>query len=646
MRKRVLTTALAACTTVALHAQNRLALYEEFSGENCAPCAASNPALNTLLGANTSKVLLIKYQSPIPSAGPIYNAYTTVTQARMSYYTVPFAPYGRLDGTGLGSGIAAPSSPGHIANLLQGDISSASSLTAPFSATVTHQWTANGDSVRATINLSALQAYAPAGANLKLRAALIESLHYTAAPGTNGETEFHNVVREMYPNAAGTQLPNAWTAGQTQTITLKGRVPSYVDKAASGETRIVVWIQNDATKSIPFAVPSTYVQLPVDVAAAALVLPSTLACATGNATVTSSVTLKNTGSSAITSARIYHKVDAGTWQTYNWTGSLAPQATTSIAMPNVVVRPGSHILTDSVALPNNTVDVNGGNNKATASVIVYNMAGANLPLYTGFENAGALPANWILYDANTNNRNWLMARSGTANIGHNSSTYVLYHNNYSYPTGETNYAILPSAVLPTTGTKTLEFYQAYTQDPTVASNDRLDVVYSTDCGTTWTSVWNAVGAAMSTAPATTSSFVPTQSQWVLRTIDVTAVPANAMLALKATSDYGNNLFIDDITLRSSNATAVTNIVAANATTLAPNPATNRTELSFDLLKASAVRVDVVDALGRVVATPANGTLTAGKQQVAINTADLAGGLYSVVIRTSEGSLTKHLSVVH
>ena len=119
-----------------------------------------------------------------------------------------------------------------------------------------------------------------------------------------------------------------------------------------------------------------------------------------------------------------------------------------------------------------------------------------------------------------------------------------------------------------------------------------------------------------------------------------------MLALKATSDYGNNLFIDDITLRSSNATAVTNIVAANATTLAPNPATNRTELSFDLLKASAVRVDVVDALGRVVATPANGNLTAGKQQVAINTADLAGGLYSVVIRTGEGSLTKHLSVVH
>src|ERR1700745_573259 len=110
MKKLVLS--LAAFAVFTENGQQRLALYEEFSGENCGPCAQANPGLWTLISGNPTKALLIKYQSPIPSAGPIYNLYKTVTNARMSYYSVPFAPYGRLDGTGLGTGTAAPSSPG------------------------------------------------------------------------------------------------------------------------------------------------------------------------------------------------------------------------------------------------------------------------------------------------------------------------------------------------------------------------------------------------------------------------------------------------------------------------------------------------------------------------------------------------------
>ena len=634
MRKLVLTTALAACTTAALHAQTRLGLYEEFSGENCAPCATYNPALNTLIGANPTKVLLIKYQSPIPSAGPIYNAYTTVTNARLSYYAVNSAPSGRLSGTTQGTG--------HIASLTQAAIDAAAAATPAFTISAAHQWTVNGDSVRATINIAALQAYAPAGANLKLRVALIESLHYTTAPGTNGETEFHNVVREMYTNAGGTQLANAWTAGQTQTITLKGRVQGYVDKAPSNETRLVAWIQNDTDKSIPQASASAYLPLAVDVAASALNLPATLVCSTGNASVSPAVVLKNTGSSTITSARIYYKLDAGTWQTYNWTGSLASQATSSVTMPTLTVRPGTHVLADSVALPNNIIDVNNVNNKATASLFVYNNAAVALPLSTNFENGGVVPTNWTLYDANSNDRNWTL-RSG---VGSNSSSYALYYNNYDFLPGEVNYAILPAATLPTTGTKTLTFYQSYAQYAT--ENDRLEVVYSTNCGTTWTSVWNMAGAALATSAPTTARFTPTQqSQWVLRTVDVTAIPAGAMLAFRATSAYGNSLYVDDVTLSAANVTAVTSVVAAGATTLAPNPAAAQSVLSFDLLKSTAVQVAVVDALGRTVATPlSNATLAAGTQHITINTAGLANGLYNVVIHTAEGSLTKHLTVVH
>jgi hypothetical protein len=361
--------------------------------------------------------------------------------------------------------------------------------------------------------------------------------------------------------------------------------------------------------------------------------------------VTPSVTLKNTGTTAVTSARIYYRVDAGAWQTFNWTGSLASQATAPITMPAVSVTPGSHVLADSVALPNGAIDVNGGNNKTSANIAVYNTTAAALPLTTDFESGGTMPANWILYDANANAQNWLLARSTTSSIGHNNSTYLLYHNNYDFPSGEVNYAIIPAVILPSTGTKILEFYQAYAQYQ--SENDRLDVVYSTNCGSSWTSVWNLAGSALSTAPATTARFLPTQAQWAMRTVDISAVPANAMLAFRATSNYGNSLFVDDVTLRTTAVSAVANVVAANATTLSPNPSNTQAVLAFDLLKSAAVHVEVVDALGRTVATPISSTtFSAGPQQVAINTASLAVGLYSVVIRTAEGSLTKHLSVVH
>src|SRR5690606_25731990 len=78
----------------------KLALIEEFSGENCRPCASQNPGFMALIETpgNETKVLLLKYQSPIPTAGPIYYENTVFTDARMGYYQVGSAPYARING--------------------------------------------------------------------------------------------------------------------------------------------------------------------------------------------------------------------------------------------------------------------------------------------------------------------------------------------------------------------------------------------------------------------------------------------------------------------------------------------------------------------------------------------------------------------
>src|SRR5690606_1529662 len=80
----------------------RIALFEEFTGENCGPCAATNPALDALVQANSTKIIMLKHQVPIPSAGPIYNEWPTDANTRRAYYGLNSAPSGKLNGADFG----------------------------------------------------------------------------------------------------------------------------------------------------------------------------------------------------------------------------------------------------------------------------------------------------------------------------------------------------------------------------------------------------------------------------------------------------------------------------------------------------------------------------------------------------------------
>lgn len=640
MMKKLLLSLSALALLSSAGAQSRLSIYEEFSGENCGPCASANPGLWTLLSANSTKVLLVKYQSPIPSAGPIYNQNTVFTDNRMNYYSVPFAPYGRLNGTGLGSGTAASGSPGHVANLIQSDIDSAYAVTSPFNISATHAWNATGDSVTITVNVTATVAFAPANAIMKLRLGLIEHLQFDTPPGTNGETEFHNVMREMYPDANGTNIANSWTSGQTQTFVIKGKVPNYLDK--TGDVRAVAFIQNDANRYIVQSAVSTAIPIPLDVRSDALIVPSSFLCAASSTSVSPTVTLKNTGTTPLTSAVVYYRVDNGAWQSYNWTGNIAANATGTANLPATTITPGSHIIYDSVAAPNGSNDINVANNVSFMLVSVHNTNGAALPISEGFENNGNLPANWTLLDVNSNFDNWIMVFSNTTNIGQNNSKYTIRHFNYNYPAGESNIAVMPVGTLPS-GNKALDFWVAYAQYQ--AENDKLEVVYSTNCGQNWTSVWSAQGSGLATTAPTTSNYVPAQTDWKLKSVDVSSVPNGALIALRATSDYGNNLYVDNVNLRSGATVGIEDAIANSHVTLFPNPAKDFTTLGFTLKTATKLSIQVLDATGRVISTPVDGEQSAGAQNVKISTENLAVGIYNIKIQTEAGSRVERLTVV-
>ena len=64
----------------------------------------------------------------------------------------------------------------------------------------------------------------------------------------------------------------------------------------------------------------------------------------------------------------------------------------------------------------------------------------------------------------------------------------------------------------------------------------------------------------------------------------------------------------------------------------PNPAAGRATLAFHLAEAAEVRLSVLDALGREVATLARGPHAAGRHDVAWEPAGLASGVYTAVLR--------------
>lgn len=633
MKKLFLLSGLLALGMTVNAQQSKMVLYEEFTGENCPPCAQTNPALDALMTQNASRIIKIQYQSPIPSAGPIYQQNTSVVQSRISYYGVSFAPWGEMDGA-IPAGIAGQQNPNHPAYVVNSPsvIDSAYNAGSPFTIDIS-SYSISGGNVSATINVTANQAVT--ASNLKVRVALVESLEFASAPGSNGETEFPNVVRDMYPNTTGQSAPSTWTNGQSQAFSISGNVPSYVD--LNNQHFLVVWIQDDGNKEVLQAA-RTYP--PNDVASMGVTSSGTngLNCGLPYTATNPTVTISNQGSNNLTSATIYYKeAGASSWQSQNWTGNLALNQTAQVALPNITItEAGMTGIIDSVGNPNGTTDAIKGNNTSSVSITALaNTNGVSLPVSNDLENGNN---GWVPYAAPGDMP--LVIYSSQSNVGYNSSAHFLMYRCYQLQSGS-GYYILPFSDLPG-GAKALDFYVAYAQydnNGTPFGNDKLEVVYSTDCGQSWTSVWNEAGASLATVSPSAAEFIPSgNSDWKLKSVDMSNVPNGAQIALRATSDYGNNLLVDNIQLRTGPTTAIEKVVAnANSLNIYPNPVNNNLNIDLDLVKSASVTFSIVNVLGQQVSNVTK-DLMQGKNSISLSASSLAAGTYIMNIKTDAGTL--------
>lgn len=640
--KNIVNTLLVCLFSVAAFGQNRLVLVEHFTQASCGPCASQNPALKTLLDANATKVVALKYQTSWPGVDPMNAANPTEAAARVQYYNVTGVPNSVMDGSG-------PGSPGTIVTTTT--INNRYNTAAPLNITASHQWTAGYDSIQIGVfvaNAGTATVASGAAGSLKLQVAVIEEeVNYPSAPGSNGETVFYQVMRKMVPDASGTTMADSWTAGQTQMFVFKVAAPSYL--ANLNKVAVVAFIQDNSNKSVLNAsrtTAQTIAGLP-DIGVNAFTAATSGLC---NGTTTPMVTIKNEGSLAITSASVAYAINGGTPVTQNWTGSLSAGATAVVSFPQVTLPAGTNSLVATVSSPNGTGDVNGMNNMSAPLIAaVLNNTATPAPYSEGMESTSfnSIPAGHVLlYNTATKPLVTVVSKAQVNGLpqelgGYGQSTKSLMVDFFTMQTGAQASIITPK-VSGITANHKLYFNHAYASYAGEA--DGLKVFVSSNCGTTWTNVFDKSGTALATAPNATSRFFPQPTQWYPNTISLSQFAGQELIVkFECNSAYGNNLWLDNFWINTA-ALGEEEIQAAQAK-LYPNPARDAVKVSLQVSEAGEALVEVINLNGQTVIAQ-TASVEAGMQSIDLNVADLANGVYTVKIALNDRVETLRFTVQH
>lgn len=268
--------------------------------------------------------------------------------------------------------------------------------------------------------------------------------------------------------------------------------------------------------------------------------------------ITPSVQLKNRGSNNLTSATISYKIDNGTPVTFSWTGNLSPNSTATVALPAFTAPLGTHSFRAYSTLPNGIADPYTVHDTSGIDFVVSN---GIMPNYTqDFEGQSFPPdVKWTIVNTNADCYKWSPASgmSSTGTFINNIAQMPCYGNSST----SNEDLLTPVFLLPCNATAaTLKFDVAY-RKRTNTSNDRLIVQISTNCGATWTDVYNKSGNATpflyQTAATFANEYFPVAAaDWRTETINlmtyVGTTSKNIRFRFRGVSAGGNNIFIDNV----------------------------------------------------------------------------------------------------
>jgi hypothetical protein len=257
------------------------------------------------------------------------------------------------------------------------------------------------------------------------------------------------------------------------------------------------------------------------------------------------ITIENQGTTNIDSMVIEYRINQMAPISYSWSGNLGAPGFAIVNLPASIVGYGNHEITIRIVSVNGITDEISSNNMMKGS---FRMVApiAPVPFTEGFSAANFPPTGWSYSGYNPNNP---MIRSNVGGFGNSTGSMKMVNQNGTMNiTGQADHLISPAIDLSSSGNNVmLRFSVAHARFNT-ATNDRLQVWASSDCGNFWDLVYDKAGATLATAPTTASHFTPTPGQWRTDSVSLAthAGKPEVMIMFTCVSSFGNNIYVDDI----------------------------------------------------------------------------------------------------
>jgi PKD repeat protein len=352
----------------------------------------------------------------------------------------------------------------------------------------------------------------------------------------------------------------------------------------------------------------------------------------------------------------------GTPTSWNWEFEGGTPATSSAQNPDVVYNtPGSY----KVKLTSTNAEGSSSKTKNLMITVLDNTyTTPSYGLVEGFEDGWAFSeGKWGIYTDPDLNKAW--ARTSQASA---SGFYSIRMNNYENTRTNMSALISPSINMDAISgsNKKMRFKLAYAKrtneefayNPAndnfeAVVDDELIISRSTNCGGNWTQLRKLKGNQLVSAGLNPNKFIPNSSnQWMDVEINLSSTTGSDVrfkFEFKSGSAFGNDLYIDDINIfAASNTNVSIDDIAKEAFEISvyPNPMTNESNIVFQLNNSvNKANIDVVDMLGRTVATLKSGALQAGEQVFKIGREELgASGMYFIRINLDNKMFTEKLIV--
>ena len=645
MNKILYTLTLCLCFVGFMTAQvPKKILVEETTQASCGPCAAQNPAFDARMMMNLDKVVVLKYQVWWPGFDPMYLENTADVDARVGDYLGPNAAPNIYVNGGQPEALSALSQ-ARINDLY-------ANQTSPISIDLDHNINDATGEVDVEVTITNQSASDLPPNTYRLIVALQEDeINFPSPPGSNGETEFVWVMRKMLPDANGTMLMDGLAAGESVTFQFSQAIPWYTKDL--GFVAATAWVENPSTREVLQAEHSAHKALVGDYPDLASSYNISGYDGYCDSEVDAVFEVRNDGTSEVTSFDINAVgPDGSLTLVESWTGNLAVGASETVTIAGLQLGLGGNSLSAVITNIDGRPDRN-GHNALQDNTVYYTISPDPFAeeIMEGFDITviNEVPANMLFEEAGipivTANSTHIGGFNDNLGGFGNSDGAVWIDFPVAAP-GSTASFLFEKVDLTNSVETTMDFAYAYALRGTNGS-DRVIIEASTDCGATFTTIWDVRGSDVTTAPATPTNtrFFPRPNQWASQNIDISQFDGEAevLFRFRGISGGAQAFWFDDIVVMSNGSVSVDDARELTQVTAYPNPATDFVNVDFEVLEATSMVIEVTDISGRTIDVISNDTFAEGSHTVTWR--PTAEGVYLIQMTSATGVVTRKVSVV-